>query len=224
MDLLSKNKKCSIGKLNSFSIRNSLTQLIKTATRVTPSSKTLIDHIYCNNPNDVDNAGVITYGTSDHDIVFIILKRNLPKRVKETYRCRNLTNYSLDALRFALVVTDWSTFYGTNSPTRAWHLLYDNYLRALNELAPFVEMRVKTRDSWTNPTLMNLIRTRDKHKLLADRQDADNHDFVEFKKLRGEVKRATVVAKRNFIMSKLDNSRKDSKLYWRELNDILPEK
>lgn len=135
-----------------------------------------------------------------------------------------MNNFTLDRLRSILGSFDWNHFYGSSCSTIAWYLLYDNYIRALDMIAPFVDMKVKTRENWTSTDLMNLIRKRDKHKALADKSDPDNKDFIEFKRLRGQVKRAVITSKCNYIMSKLDHSKKDSKLYWRELNDILPGK
>ena len=48
-----------------------LTQLVSEATRVTPDSRTLIDHIYCNYPENVKSVLVPKLGLSDHFPVFI---------------------------------------------------------------------------------------------------------------------------------------------------------
>lgn len=90
----------------SFANRNSMTQLIKEPTRVAGNSRTLLDHIYYGNSCDVLNWGVIKYGTSDHDVTFIIMKRNLPKKKKESFACRNLKDFIIDRLKNNLKSVD----------------------------------------------------------------------------------------------------------------------
>ncbi len=47
-----------------------VSQLIDTATRVTPTSSTLIDHIYSNCPENVISVTVPKIGVSDHYPIF----------------------------------------------------------------------------------------------------------------------------------------------------------
>lgn len=58
IDLLAKKNKGNIHKISNFADRNPLIQLIKEPTRSTVSSKSLIDHIYCNVMADVSKSGV----------------------------------------------------------------------------------------------------------------------------------------------------------------------
>lgn len=71
-----------------------LTQVIKKPTRVSTTRASIIDHIYINSVYRVNHSGVITYGLSDHDIVYISLKHNLPKKDKISFTCRSLKNYT----------------------------------------------------------------------------------------------------------------------------------
>ena len=64
-------------KTNKFSQTlktHGFTQIIKTPTRVTNNSTSLIDHIYTNNTNKINKAGVIETGISDHFITYCIRK------------------------------------------------------------------------------------------------------------------------------------------------------
>ena len=47
-------------------------QFIERPTRTTSDSKTLIDHIASNRPECVSESGVIPWGISDHDIVYLV--------------------------------------------------------------------------------------------------------------------------------------------------------
>ena len=71
-----------------------LKQLVNEYTRITPTSATLIDHIYTNNVNMVTNVEVKPFGRSDHKSIFCSLSYKVPKPKKNehtsiTYRCLN---------------------------------------------------------------------------------------------------------------------------------------
>jgi chorismate mutase len=78
-----------------------LHQLIKTPTRVTDKTKTLIDLIITNSPHcDAKNTGVIRCGLSDHDIVFAVRKvKNSHKPAFETREVRDFKNVDIHAVQ-----------------------------------------------------------------------------------------------------------------------------
>ena len=49
-----------------------LTSLIKEPTRTISDIQTLIDHAITNRPNLISGSGVIPFGISDHDVIYII--------------------------------------------------------------------------------------------------------------------------------------------------------
>ena len=56
-----------------------LVQLIKSPTRTTATTKTVIDHIITNRSESVSKSGVLSCGISDHDAVFMTKSMRLPK-------------------------------------------------------------------------------------------------------------------------------------------------
>ena len=54
-------------------------QLVKSPTRTTATTKTIIDHIITNRPASVSKSGVLSCGISDHDAVFMIKRMRLQK-------------------------------------------------------------------------------------------------------------------------------------------------
>lgn len=84
-------------------------------------------------------------------------------------------------------------------------------------------MKVRSRDDWTNASLLNLIRGRDHAKETFVNLDDENlreAKFKEFKELRGKVKRSVIKAKREYVQNKLNSAKKDGRLYWTELNEL----
>ena len=72
-----------------------LTQLVSEATRVTSVSKTLIDHIYSNCPENVTSIDVPKIGLSDHFPIFFTRKMHVqpPKRKHYTISYRSFKNF-----------------------------------------------------------------------------------------------------------------------------------
>ena len=72
-----------------------LTQLVSEATRVTSVSKTLIDHIYSNCPENVTSIDVPKIGLSDHFPIFFTLKMHVqpPKGKHYTISYRSFKNF-----------------------------------------------------------------------------------------------------------------------------------
>lgn len=230
IDLKAKTRSPNNRKLENFANRNSLAQLVKGNTRTTKSTSSLLDHIYCNDINDVKLSGVIPYAVSDHDIIFTIIKRESTKKNLVNFWCRSLKDFSPNTLKTELNTLDWSEFFSCRNPSIAWQMMYNLYNSTLNRLYPFVEMRVKECDDWMNCELLKLVRDRDYVKqqanlcAMSSKNDDVNENFKKFKELRGKVKRTVIRAKKDYIYAKLNRAKQDSKLYWEELNNIYPNK
>lgn len=95
---------------------------------------------------------------------------------------------------------------------------------ALDMCAAFLVLnRVKDKDPWITAKLLSLIRERDDLKTKADRL-FNNNNFIAFKKKRNEVKRLTIKAKRDYIISELNNADLNPRKYWSELRNVFPNK
>ena len=83
--------------LTSFCSSLNLSQLIKQPTRVTESSKTLIDVLLVSNRNLVIEAKVTPVSISDHDLICATLKLR-KERIKPTYvTARSFKHYDRQA-------------------------------------------------------------------------------------------------------------------------------
>jgi exonuclease III len=87
-------------------------QLISTPTRVTDSSKSIIDHVLCNNMQKISQYGVIKSGLSDHYTIYCTRKHiktnvNSHKGIK----IRSLKKYSKECFVEMLKNVDWSSVY-----------------------------------------------------------------------------------------------------------------
>ena len=68
-------------------------QLINEPTRVTENSRTLIDHFYTTNPNDITLCGVSTVCISDHYLIYGIRKSKIVKERGKVIEYRDYKNF-----------------------------------------------------------------------------------------------------------------------------------
>lgn len=152
--------------LHNFSTRHQLRQLIHLPTRVTKTSSTILDHnIYTNLDPEMTHANVLKYGLSDHDITFLIIKKSSSKPKRDSFTCRDLSNYSPEMLMNIINNQDWMPFYNEDDINASWTILYNQYIDALQLIAPFRTMyNVKECKHWATPELLKVIRKRDTQK------------------------------------------------------------
>lgn len=166
--------------------------------------------------------GVITYGLTDHDLIFAIIKKAQSEKLENaTFTCRDLRFYTIESLQAQLDMCDWTRFFETENPNELWNILYHNYIKCLDIITPLTTLNsVKPKKTWVSSELLHLIRKRDEYKDRADRL-LENDAYIEFKKLKSKVKHKTITAKREFIMGKIDKAQTNPRKYWKELNNVF---
>ena len=89
-DLFQENLKITwLEYMESFGLK----QIIVSPTRVTDNSKTLIDYIYCNTPNNMISVDVPILGLSDHFPIFATRKINSLSAVKKSHFTISYTGF-----------------------------------------------------------------------------------------------------------------------------------
>ena len=102
-------------------ISNHLEQVISTPTRVTFNSKTLIDHAYVSNPENITDISVPIYGISDH--YPICITRKCPKssgsKQHKFMSYRDLKNLNTTTFMGDMFNAPWTSIDATSSPKEA---------------------------------------------------------------------------------------------------------
>lgn len=152
-----------------------LTQLVSEATRVTNDSRTLIDHIYSNCPENVNSLNVPKIGLSDHFPIFFTRKMHVhpPKINHYTISYRSFRNFDESKFTEDLQSVPWDTiklFDDTNDILEAW---LDLFLQVVDKHVPIKQHRVKNKiqPQWMSPEILDAIKCRDRHKSLRNEDD-----------------------------------------------------
>ena len=91
--------------------------LVTKATRITGNSKTLIDTVFTNKPENISKTDTIPTSLSDHVMVGCVRKLNHIKYESKTIHCRNYMDYDPKALQKDLQEQSWITYFCFNNQT-----------------------------------------------------------------------------------------------------------
>ena len=193
-----------------------LTQLVSQPTRITPTSSTLLDHIYVNNTDRISNIQVSDVSISDHCPILCSWSCKIPKPAKSyhttiQYRC--FKRFDKNVFLADLSCTNFANIHNCINPNDALNMFYDMFMPIVDRHAPLRRKRVKhqTVPGWMNADLVNAMKLRD--KLKKDKK------FDEYKKQRNLVSSMVKSAKQEYIV-KMVGDNYDTAHIWRAVNEI----
>ena len=173
-----------------------LEQLITSATRVTKSSSTLIDHIYTSNTSRVLSSCVLQVSLSDHYAVCCSWTLKIDKHSKNQHTSihyRSLKRFNQDLFLADLCATDFQSVYNHANPNDALAEWYRLFLYVLDRHAPLREKRVQQTQlpRWLTNEIRDAMALRDELKR--------SKDFVAFRKQRNRVRYLVREAKKKMF-------------------------
>ena len=132
-------------------------QLIKEPTRVTATTKTVIDLAFTNKPELINGSGVIHLGISDHSMIYIqrniSIPRGEPKIVKtRQFKQYNANNFKTDIFTY---LNDEIFLNSTLDPNVMWEKWKTRFLTVADFHAPPITKRVRSQYA---PWITNNIR------------------------------------------------------------------
>ncbi|CAL8109260.1 unnamed protein product [Orchesella dallaii] len=226
IDLLSRSQ-FSL-KMKSLSKEFNLTQKILFPTRISlynrpddhySISSSLLDHIYVSDPNLYSNAGGFEYAGSDHQLVFVIRKKESIKVLQNVIAYRCYKNIDSDQFTKELNNINWS-FLNCNNIDDSIKMFENVVLTYLNAHAPIKKRTVKSiRQPWFNNNLLGMCKNRDKlkHEFNSTR---DSKLYILYKKLRNLVNSATCRSEKLHFRSKFEDC-VDSVDVWNTMNELI---
>ena len=177
--------------------------MVSEATRVTPNTSTLIDHIYTNCPENVKSITVPKIGLSDHFPISFTRKMHNPttKNNHYTISYRSFKDFDEGTFINDLQSVPWDLiklFDNTNDILETWT---DLFLEAVNKNVPIKQHRVKHKNQpqWITPDILDAIKSRERHKSLG------NHN--EYKYWRNKVTKLIKQAKKVQYETYIENNK-----------------
>lgn len=216
MDFLSPNKPPQKW-LNVLETYN-LVQLITQPTRETKDSRTLIDHIYVTNIEQVYESHVVHYSVSDHYPICMTRYSKVTYNKNNTHKTityRNCKNLNENAFLQDLKDAPFCSVESENDPDLCLQQWYSIFISVLDKHAPLITKRIKKyhQPEWYNSEITEARQTRDRcHKLGM---------WQEYKTWRNKTILITKKAKYNYFSEAVKNS-KDPKTLWKCINTLNP--
>ena len=123
--------------------RKKLKQLIKQPTRITETSKTLIDIIFTINERTASDTVVEPSAITDHDLMGINRKMNCQKYIHRKLFTRDYKNYDENAYRRELSSTDWNLLFSNYDFNLSWNAFKDKLQQLENIHASLTEKMMR---------------------------------------------------------------------------------
>ena len=142
-----------------------LHQLISEPTRITKTSKLLIDLCITNSQNVV-NSGVFQLGISDHFLVYMTRKVNYARTGGSSIiETRQFKRFKAENFLQDLEQKDWNCIVSHSDPNKMWDAWRNLMMSAIDKHAPLKKKRVgKKKSPWITCDLLHKMRIRDSLK------------------------------------------------------------
>ena len=200
-----------------FTTSLGLTQLINEPTRVTKDSKTLIDHIYTTNEENIRSVKVEKICVSDHYAIVCNRSSHIsPDKANQhqTITYRSFKNFVESNFLNDLNSVPWEiieSFDDVDDIVSAWMTLFTE---TLDKHAPIKSHRIKRKyqPDWLTPEILDLIKDRNKCKL--------NGNMEGYKILRNKVTAMIDIAKKETYQCKIEEGKNDPRSIWKIFNEV----
>lgn len=194
-----------------------LHQVIQSATRVTSSSSTLIDHIYVNNPDRVVSAQVHQTSISDHFAIQCTVACKIPTartRTHSTITYRSYKHFNEVDFLHDLSECSFKEIYESNDPDEAVAAFHRIFLSVYDKHAPVRRKRVGNSSTppWFTVIISIAIKIRDKLK--------KEKNYSAFKQQRKHVKFLVRQAKKTYFNRITTSESDNTSSIWKALNAL----
>ena len=201
-------------------------QLIDKATRVTLTSKTLIDHIATTNKSNIVVSDVKEISLSDHFLVYCVRKfRGASKKQHKIISTRQMKNFSEEDFLKDLSKVDWKKMVTSTDDVSLIVEQWSNMFSIILEKhAPTRNRRVSEKFSpWLTKDFKLMCKSRDRLKKLAVRSKSEIL-MQAYRQMRNRVNKLNLNLKREFFTNKIASYDGDLKNTWKTINQVLNKK
>ena len=193
--------------------------------RITDHSKTLLDHIYVNDPKHSYKSGVLLCGLSDHMSTFVYISTKKPVVTNtKKFLIRDMKTFDLEEyLRTLNIELYAANLDSIDSVHDAFEKFEEVLQNTANKFAPLKKAsrreKKNSQKPWLTRELLNKIKTKNKlFKQLHKKFDKDN--FEKYKKQRNVLNREIKSAKETYYKDLIDDSNRNSSSLWKILGEL----
>ena len=161
-----------------------LLPVITKPTRITPTSATLIDHIWVKNKSELHSAGIILSHISDHYPTFYVHRAHEEKQPLTPFKTRKINKDSQNSFKQLLANSNFESVLNDDNPETAFDNFFEIYNTSAELAFPEVTVRPKkhtfVHSPWMTPGL--LISCKSRQKLLrAKEKNPSDQNVAKFR-------------------------------------------
>ncbi|XP_057308103.1 uncharacterized protein LOC130645960 [Hydractinia symbiolongicarpus] len=199
-------------------------QVIKSSTRISKESRTLIDLIFTTDKSKINDSLVYTNFLSDHCLIGISRKTNCKRYPQKNIKARDYSKYNKEDLKNEIRNVPWENCLTVTDLNQAWNLFKYYLSTAINKHAPLKEKTVRGKSNpWITREIRNLMNTRDYHHRRFKRSNSTG-DWESYKSYRNSVTNRIRVAKANHVRAVLKESSANPRDFWKQIKSCYPTK
>ena len=200
-----------------------LNQLIKSPTRITESSQTLVDVIFVSSLRLVVNSGVIETCISDHFPVYVSLKLKTDKSPPNYITTRSYSKYDPDlfAIDLASNRDRLVSIFRMDNVDEKLTIFNEIFLNTLDKHAPVktIKVRGKPCPFITSEIKASMIKRDQLHSLF--RKTRDHYDWLNFREARNFTKTALVNAQKEHVLKEVQQHRNNTGSLWKVIKENI---
>ena len=201
-----------------------LTQMIHGPTRITDSSRSLLDVAITSMPEKITFSGVVHIGISDHSLIYAIRKINARSNneLESFLEFRNFKNFNISSFLDDLYNIPWEQIRFKRNVDEMWKLWKTFFVSVLDIHAPMRKKRLRKRGNipWVSRKVKAKLFKRDAYKRKAIKTNK-KEDWLLYRSSRNAANIALRCAKKDYYANKFAGKNQNPKQAWRTINNLL---
>ena len=212
-------------KLNSVLVQFDCSVMNKDFTRVTPTTKTMIDLIITNKANLVKNIETADTGISYHNLVSFSMDFKQRKVTPRIVTIRNCKKMEIEKFKSDLQNAPWSTCGMFEDVEDKYSVWTDIFKDICEEHVPKRKVKLRRHSlPWMSGAVRHKMNRRYKALQKAKKERNNEGLWKEYRKLRNEVTAELRKAKSTYFAELADGQKINTREYWKILNQASGKK
>ena len=204
---------------------NSMFPLISKPTRITNSTATLIDNIFCNDISTTDKFnGILFTEITDHFPVFTINYQN-PKKDVHFYNARVYSSKNITIFTNKLKDCDWTTILNNTNGKKTFSDFYSKFCQLYNDSFPIkrFQSKYKNKHKWLTGGLKKSIRIKNK-LFIRYRHFPTDENLNNYKTYKRQLSRLMKITERDYYNNLITDNRNNMRKIWSVIKDVINKK
>ena len=208
-------------KLVDFCNRFCLSNRINEPTRVTKTSKSLIDVLLTSHAECYATSGSLHLGLSDHDLIFTVRKNKNSRPKPRLIEFRSMKNFNLPDFLADLKRVPWSSAYTFDNADDVWAHWRTLFKDVLDQHVPLKKKWIRGDQlPWISPDLLREISHRNK-LFKRHKRNPTSTSWDDYKRQRNKVTSLKRNALKRFCCDASLSARHPGE-FWRKMKPLLP--